>query len=659
MLSHDLSQILNPAQKEAVDSYKGPFLIIAGAGTGKTRVLEYRTLELIKKGVDPSSILLLTFTRRAANEMLERTGRHDSRARHVSGGTFHSFALSILKREGRLIGFESFTVLDRGDSEDLIAKIVTDLKLRENKYFPKKNTVNDIISKSINKLTSIYEVLERDYPHLLEWEKAVELIKMKFAKYKIEKGLMDYDDLLYYFATLLEKFPHVRQRISQKFRFIMVDEYQDTNKIQAKIVNLLGREHANILIVGDEMQSIYAFRGANFENMLEFPEDFKKAKRITLEENYRSTQEILDVANAVMEEVTGPHFKKYLNSPKHGMKPQFLQFKSPKEEASFVAKKIVELTNKGVPIRQIAVLFRASYQSAPLELELTAHSIPFKKFGGIRFVETAHIKDVIAYLRVVVNPKDEISWRRILLLLDGIGEKTAELIIAQIMDGKKLEEALSVSSETQNLFKLFELLRQEKNSPSEKISLILKYYLPILKKTYDDYPQREQDLSALVDIAGGYTKTAEMLDDFAIDPPDASAKAYLSEGPEREWVCLSTIHSAKGLEWNTVFIIGVQEGRFPSLRGNTDEKEIEEERRLFYVAVTRPKERLFITSAQGKRGGFYESWYFNRPSRFVEPLINQDLVEVHGLKQFNPYRSEHFDHDSFDSDSFDETLDKF
>jgi len=645
----DFSQVLNPAQKKAVESHKGPYLVIAGAGTGKTRVLEYRTLKLIKSGVEPSSILLLTFTRRAASEMLSRAGRHDVRAQKVSGGTFHSFALSILKREGKLLGFESFNLIDRGDSEDLVGKIINDLKLREKKFFPKKGTVTDIISKSTNKERLISKILEKDYPHLSEWEKEIELVKMKYGKYKTEKNLMDYDDLLYFLAVLLEKFPTVRLKINQKYNFIMVDEYQDTNKLQARIIKFLSLDHSNILIVGDEMQSIYAFRGANFENMTDFPKLFPNLSQITLEENYRSTQEILSAANSLMEQVTGPAFRKYLRSERHGSKPLFLQFKSLKEEASYVAKKILSLSNEGLPLHQIAVLFRASYQSAPLELELSALRLPFKKFGGIRFIETAHVKDVLAHLRVIVNSKDEISWRRVLFLIEKIGEKTADRLILQILTEKNFK-ALD-NSLTASLQRLLDLIKDEKLTPAEKMNQVFVYYQPILRRIYDDYPLREQDLSALSDIASSYVSLSEMLDDFTLEPPDASLAVFYGRKGFDQWVTLSTIHSAKGLEWNTVFIIGAQEGKFPVIRATTNENDIEEERRLFYVAITRAKERLFISSSQGRRDGYFQSWYFNKPSRFVEPLLEKGVLDSNIF--LRKYSS------NLDKDSFDQTIDEF
>ncbi|MBI4130042.1 ATP-dependent helicase [Candidatus Roizmanbacteria bacterium] len=642
-----MNNILNPAQQLAVTTHTGPILVIAGAGTGKTRVLEYRTVELIKKGIDPRAILLLTFTRRAAAEMLSRAARHDNRAQDVAGGTFHSFSLEMLKKKGKVLGLNSFVVLDRGDNEELVGKLISDLKLREKKYFPKKGTVTDILSKSVNKDTAIENILESDYPQFYDWKQALELIQTRFAAYKKERQLLDFDDLLLYFYELVHDFEGVRMQIQSRYHYIMIDEYQDTNKLQGKIVHELARGHENILIVGDEMQSIYRFRGAEFTNMINFPKNFERTQHITLETNYRSTQEILDLANAVLEQVEGDHFKKYLTSlDKRGTKPVYRQFKSPKEEAEWIADTILERNNKGIPLTQIAALFRAAYQSAPLEIELSARGIPFKKFGGIRFVETAHIKDVLCHLRVIVNPADELAWRRILLLLEGVGDKTADEIVSSIKyqvsseNAKyKIPNTKYMSAGLQNLFQLLNQMSQKDLTPGQKIADIINYYKPILRRIHDDYPAREQDLDALVEIVSGYTSDEELLNDLALDPPDKSALNGRTD--DGEYVTLSTIHSAKGLEWNTVFVIGLVEGKFPVIRDNTKAEDIEEERRLFYVAVTRAKERLYLTSSHGRSRSFYDSWFFTRPSRFVEPLMNTETLETHSLiseiNKVNPY----------------------
>ena len=652
--------ILNVAQQQAVDTINGPILVAAGAGTGKTRVLEYRTLSLVKSGVDPKSILLLTFTRRAAAEMLARAARHDMRCREVAGGTFHSFSLGLLQRYGKLLNLNAFTVLDRADSEEIIGTIIAQLNLRDKKYFPKKRTVTDILSKSVNKLASIETVLEDDYPHLYEWAKPIELIGARAAAYKRERNLLDFDDLLFYLQALLAEHEGVRRRIHEKYQYIMVDEYQDTNKIQEHIVYQLGVGHGNILVVGDEMQSIYRFRGAEYANMIRFPKRFGGTHIVKLEENYRSTQEILDVANAVIDQVAGEHFKKYLASDRSGEKPVYKQFKSPREEAAWVADTILERVNAGISLRSIAVLFRAAYQSAPLELELAARRIPFKKYGGIRFVETAHVKDVLAHLKVIANPQDELSWRRILLLIEGIGEKTVDKLFnsvviklaglleekneaqqaAQLHGEEPFQDQTLSSNLIESLRPLYYLLVKIKDPnlrPSQKIADIVEYYGPILRQRFDDYPQREQDLTALVELSQPYDHDEDLINDFALDPPDQSAVDVRTY--DDDFLTLSTVHSAKGLEWNTVFIIQALEGKFPIVRPESKPEDIEEERRLFYVAVTRAKERLYLSSTHGRFSGYYDSWYMNKPSRFIESLLDKDVLESTLLTSNAPFGS--------------------
>ncbi|MCR4264180.1 MAG: ATP-dependent helicase, partial [Candidatus Roizmanbacteria bacterium] len=616
----------------------------------------------------------LTFTRRAAAEMLARAARHDRRAQEVSGGTFHSFALATLQRYGKAVGLETFTVLDRGDSEELIGKVVSDLRLGQKKYFPKKHTVLNILSKTINKDISVEQILEDEYPHLYEWAQAIELVGINAAKYKRQRNLLDFDDLLYYLYSILEENDQIRNKIHEKYHYIMVDEYQDTNKIQAKIVHQLASGRGNILVVGDEMQSIYRFRGAEFTNMIEFPRFFVKTQQIPLETNYRSTQEILDVANNVLDQVEGEGFKKHLTSDRRGEKPQYHQFKSVKKEAEWIAEKILSFSRNGESLNEIAVLFRAAYQSAPLEIELAARGIPFKKFGGIRFVETAHVKDVLAHLKVVVNHFDELAWRRILLLIEGIGEKAVETllhntVVVQLsglsVDTPNSEQvhqggSLQNKEKLRPLFELLTKINKEGVTSSEKLSEIIAYYKPILRAKYDDYPQREQDLDALIELSQPYEKDEDLLNDFALDPPDQSAMEITTA--DNEYVTLSTVHSAKGLEWGTVFVIQAQEGKFPIVRPESKPEDVEEERRLFYVAVTRAKKRLYITSSHGSMRGFYDSWYMSKISRFVEPMIESKVVETYMLQESNPWKSPYSKNYSFPdstSDMPDGDVDEF
>jgi DNA helicase-2/ATP-dependent DNA helicase PcrA len=426
---------LNPAQYEAVMTLDGPVLVIAGAGTGKTRTITYRVARLVEIGVNPESILLLTFTRKAAQEMLSRASLLlDARCDRVSGGTFHSFANLTLRKYAQLLKYDnSFTILDQGDAEDVINLLRTQEGYDRAKVrFPRKQTLYEIYSKSINTETPIEEIVLNEFPHYYEQvEDIVKLFRI-YNTYKAKHNLMDYDDLLLNLKRLLEEFDDVRKKLSNQYKYIMIDEYQDTNKLQADIVRLLGMEHRNVMAVGDDSQSIYAFRGANFRNIMDFPKDFPGTKIIKLEENYRSTQPILNLANEIIDRAREKYTKVLYTRKPGGELPVIVIAPSENHQSKFVVQKILELREEGIPLNQIAVLFRASYLSFDLEIELAKANIPFVKFGGFKFIETAHIKDIVAHLRVILNPNDVISWHRILLLLDGVGPRTAQKIIEDI-----------------------------------------------------------------------------------------------------------------------------------------------------------------------------------------------------------------------------------
>ncbi|MDP3804569.1 MAG: ATP-dependent helicase, partial [Candidatus Omnitrophota bacterium] len=425
----DIKKELNASQLAAVAATEGPLLVIAGAGSGKTRVIEYRVMNLIQHNIDPSSILLLTFTRRAAHEMLSRASRHDGRCKDVEGGTFHSFAYKTLKRYARTLGFsDSFSVLDEGDSIDAVWKCAARLKLFDgDKRFPKKDTLRSIISMSINKGVHIEEILDKEYPHFSDYVSEIEDLRKEYAKYKISKNYVDYDDLLVYLKILLAD-ERVRKRVAAKYHYIMVDEYQDTNALQGDIACLLAKEHSNIMVVGDDAQSIYGFRGASHKNIMEFPARFSDCKIIVLEENYRSTQAILDVANSALEGMANKYSKCLVSARgKSGKRPKMLFFKDAYEEAECIAESIKNIEDGGLGLNSQAVLFRSAYISIPLQAELARRNIPYQVFGGLRFYETAHVKDVMAHLRVVANSKDELSWARLLMLIDGIGPKRADV----------------------------------------------------------------------------------------------------------------------------------------------------------------------------------------------------------------------------------------
>lgn len=625
----DYRKELNPAQLEAAQSTQGQFLVIAGAGSGKTRVLVYRVAYLVENGIKPDEILLLTFTRKAAEEMLRRASLLlDERCQKVSGGTFHSFANSVLRRYAAVLGLSNnFTILDRSDSEDTINLIRTQLGFNKtDKRFPRKRALNEIISISVNKSEKIEDVLYDEYPQFMEWTDEIKKINEEYKKYKFAKSLLDYDDLLVFLKDLLEKNERVRQALAGKYKYIMVDEYQDTNKLQAYIVCLLASEHKNIMVVGDDSQSIYSFRGANFKNIMDFPKIFKEARVITLEENYRSTQPILNMTNEVIR-FAKEGFEKNLFTKKQGRKlPVFVDVRDENAQSKFIADKILELREEGIELGDIAVLFRSGWHSNDLEVELANRNIPFAKYGGQKFVEAAHIKDVLSYLRIVHNRADLVSWYRALLLLRGVGPKTAERIIFEVLahrDDFSIDPKLL--DKTEGLGKLLELLKDfdaGKNQPDLMVNVFLKYYQPYLKEKYDDFNKRLNDLDSLARIASRYKSLEQFLTDMALEPPERSIVEAGNRDKDDSILTLSTIHSAKGLEWHTVFLIYVAEGHLPSYLSLEDTGAIEEERRLFYVALTRAKENLFLLKPHVDRSpkSYFDGsgTVFTNVSRFLE-----------------------------------------
>jgi DNA helicase-2/ATP-dependent DNA helicase PcrA len=626
----DIKKQLNPSQFAAVTTIEGPVLVIAGAGSGKTRVIEYRVLYLVENKISPNSILLLTFTRNAAREMISRASKHDPRCKSVEGGTFHSFGYKILKRYAKTIGFpESFTVLDEGDAEEAIHRCSTALAFYEKeKRFPKKDTLRNIITVSVNKYISIGEVVKKEYPHFLEYVPDIEVLREKYTEYKIRSNYLDYDDLLVYLRLLLEN-EDIIDRLSGRYKYIMVDEYQDTNNLQGDITYALAERHRNIMVVGDDAQSIYGFRGATHENIMKFPERFPECKIIKLEENYRSTQSILDVANAVLENMKNKYSKCLVSAKKLiGEKPQILFFKDVHDEAEWIANRIKEFRDEGTAFGHQCVLFRSSYLSIPLQAELSRRNIPFIVFGGLKFYETAHVKDMMAHLKVLANPKDELAWNRALLLIEGIGPKIGGRILREILTCPSLNEILeNVFSKYQKGYSYSEgmgrLETALKNAldkileVGDKFEIILNYYTPILEDKFDDWHLRANDLETLRQISMRYDSLDDLLIDFAIEPPERGVWRVEPSTPEEEKpLSLSTIHAAKGLEWECLFLIGMMDGILPVAYALDDEDEIEEEHRLFYVGITRAKTRLFLSfHHEGKRGGITQ---FNKISRFLD-----------------------------------------
>jgi len=627
-LSIDYRAALNSQQLAAVTAGEGPSLVIAGAGSGKTRTLVYRVAYLIDSGIDPSNILLLTFTRKSAQEMLERAGELiGARSQRVCGGTFHSVANLLLRRYGRSIGVEpGFTILDRGDAEDLIALVRSQLGLNEkDKRFPRKGTIMEMVSKSANTLRSLDEIILDEFGHFADHTEDLGRLQKAYQAAKRQKQLLDYDDLLVMLRELLLRDETARTTISRQYRYILVDEYQDTNRLQAEVIRQLASTHNNVMIVGDDSQSIYGFRGATFKNIMEFPTLFPGTTMYKLEENYRSTQPILNLANCIIDEAAEKYTKRLFTRKIDGPLPSLVEAGGENTQSRFIAQKILELREEGVPLSEVAVLFRSSFHSFDLEIELSRKGLPFIKRGGVKFIETAHVKDLLAHVRVIANPLDTVSWHRVLMLVEGVGPKKAQDLLAALVKSDRpfqvLREVTGRSGQgLKNLANTLESLSgAEDRRPSEQVNHVYEYYLPILKEQYDDYPKRTRDLDHLHTIAEGYPGVDEFLADLALEPPDGSAVDVDAPDRDDERLVLSTIHSAKGLEWQCVFVIWVVDGRFPSVYSFVADEELEEERRLFYVAVTRAKRHLFLTypiNVFDKGSGMLLS----KPSRFLDPV---------------------------------------
>jgi DNA helicase II / ATP-dependent DNA helicase PcrA len=624
----DYESELNEAQYEAVTTSDGPLLIVAGAGTGKTRTLVYRVARLIETGARPESVLLLTFTRRSAQSMLARAAAlADERCQRVSGGTFHSLAHATLRRYAELAGVHRmFTVFDQSDTEDLIDLVRRRAGLMtKDRYFPRKRTIGAIFSMAANKLLSVEEVVRLYYPQFLQATADLEKLLQAFDQYKRERHLLTYDDLLVRLGEALEASQELRLKLSSQYRYIMVDEYQDTNRRQAQIVRLMAAAHDNVAVVGDECQAIYSFRGASFRNMLEFPELFPDARVIKLEENFRSTQPILDLANTIISEASEGYTKQLFSRMSEGDPPVLVEASDENQQSCFVVQRIEELHEAGVPYQEMAVLFRAASHSFDLEIELGRHAIPFRKFGGIKFVESAHVKDALSFLRVVINPSDTISWCRMLKLVDHIGDATVQQILDHLGVEKKsfrtararqvlfqrLKEFPAKASYRDQLQRLAHLLQTvvEHKTVRQQFSAVERFYRPILQANYDDHPRRQREIEHLSSIARRYKSAEELLSDVALDPVEMALAEAQARG--QGFVTLSTVHSAKGLEWNTLFIIWMVDGWFPSSRAYDAFEDLEEERRLLYVAATRARKHLYFispmsayeTAATGSYGG--------------------------------------------------------
>ncbi|MBN1277775.1 MAG: DUF3553 domain-containing protein [Deltaproteobacteria bacterium] len=616
----DYKKLLNSAQFDAVTTLEGPVLVIAGAGSGKTRALVYRVARLVESGIPPESVLLLTFTRKAAQEMLERAaGLSDARCRFVSGGTFHSLAHRVLRSHAELLDYSnSFTILDRSDMEEAIHSLVPGPRLPKGIHkFPKRSTLADIISKSANLERPVEDLMEEEYAQFIEFIPQIKSLETGYRNYKQANHLMDYDDLIINLRKLLIDYPDVRTQLSLRYRYIMVDEYQDTNSIQSDIVRWLAHEHRNIMVVGDDSQSIYSFRGANYRNMFEFPVHFPETRIIRLEENYRSTQPILRLANALMDKASEKFTKCLFTNRIGGEQPKVMDTMTGPGQAQFISRYIINQLHHGHSITDFAVLFRSGYHSFELEAELNRQGIKYTKYGGFKFLESAHIKDFLAHLRVMVNKDETVSWQRVLGLIKNIGPARTASIIKWMREdsiGPADIEKWPGSGRNADMLKPLSLLFTKLASlhgtdPEKAVEQVMEYYSTILEDKFDDYPRRKKELDQLLPMARRYKRLGDFIDDLVLEPPNSSNE--LSQGDKTELLTLSTIHSAKGLEWPTVFIIWATEGRLPPSRAYQNPSVLEEERRLLYVAATRAKDHL-IVSYPGQET--MPLWQFNNRS---------------------------------------------
>ncbi|MBM3204552.1 ATP-dependent helicase [Candidatus Uhrbacteria bacterium] len=627
----DYSKALNQEQLDVVLHGDGPCLVLAGAGSGKTRTLVYRVAYLLEQGVDPSQILLLTFTNKAAREMLSRvSGLIGTEAKGIWGGTFHSIGSRILRRFATDLGYTSqFTIFDSDDSRDLIKAVMKDLSIDPKaRRFPSASVVQDVISYARNVQMRVDEVLEDRYPNFFAFSGDIEEIARQYQQRKKSANAMDFDDLLANLALLLDhSSPHCSLLITH-YRYILVDEYQDTNTIQARIVHGFARVHQNVLVVGDDAQSIYAFRGADIKNILGFPEQWPNTKIFRLLTNYRSVPEILDLANESLSHNVNQFEKELVGMHAHGEKPKLIPCASTSQEAHYIAEQILVLRAQGLALHNIAVLFRSSAHSQALEFELMKRDIPYEYRGGQKFFERAHIKDVMAFLRVANNPQDEVAWMRVLGLQSGIGASTASMLATQAKTFTALPEILAVDVDTfvpsrgragwQDFHKLATNMLAQGPGPAEMIRAVCKsHYQDYLQREYPNWRERLEDLEQLALFAEGYDEITAFLTDMALYDDVVAKREETGERVDQERMVLSTIHQAKGLEWNTVFVIHLADNAFPNRRALSEEGGMEEERRLFYVAITRAQHRLFLTYPMTMG---YDTLMFNQPSTFIDEV---------------------------------------
>ncbi len=646
---------LNPQQREAACHGQQPLLIVAGAGTGKTATLVQRVAWLISQGIDPGRILLLTFTRRAAAEMLRRVDaslRYLARAQQaeaesasqpppadlkrfrsgrVWGGTFHAIATRLLRRYGKTIGLPpGFTIHDRTDSEDLLNVVRTELKLaKTDKRFPKKGTCMALYSRCVNARQKLGPVLKSHFPWCKEWADELKRLFNAYIDHKEAAGVLDYDDLLLHWHGLLSD-PKAGETVRKQFDCVLVDEYQDTNTLQSEILYGLSPDGRGVTIVGDDAQSIYGFRAATVRNILDFPKHYDNTTIITLEQNYRSTEPILEATNGVIDLAKERYTKNLWSERTEGQRPQLVTCEDEDDQANYVIGQILSHREEGIDLRHQAVLFRASHHSMSLEAELSRRNIPFHKYGGLKFVETAHIKDLMAFLRLAENPRDVVAGTRVLALLPGIGPTKARQLMGVLEAGGKFaawaewKPPAGAAKLWPKLIKLLEGLVKPAEGLPAQVHRVRKFHAPLLESKYDHAQPRLRDLEQLEQIASRYRSRRTMLTELTLDPPASTQDLAGPPHLDDDYLVLSTIHSAKGLEWDAVYVIHAADGNIPSDMATKNPGEIEEERRLFYVALTRAKSWLTVACPlryYHRPGGHGDGHGYAQLSRFLSKSV--------------------------------------
>ena len=672
-LQIDYPRELNPQQLAAVTAPPGPALVIAGAGSGKTRTLTYRVAYLLEQGIPADRILLLTFTNKAAGEMMHRVaGLLGRQLPSLWGGTFHSIGARILRSHADLLGYRrDFTILDRDDAKDLIKACIAEAGIEtKGTHFPKPEVLCEIFSLAVNTHKSTADILEEQFDYFEQITRLVADVQKRYIARKRATNAMDFDDLLALWLRLLQEHADVREHYQRRFQFILVDEYQDTNKLQSDLIDLLAERHHNVTVVGDDAQSIYAWRGANFQNIFKFPKRHPDAKVFKIETNYRSTPEILKVANAAIAANRDQFTKILTPARKSGLKPALVTCVDAAQQAAFIAQRVAELPEEGVNLNQVAVLYRSHFHALELQLELTKRNIPFSITSGIRFFEQAHIKDATAYLKLVANPRDELAFKRIVQLLPGVGAKGAGKIWkifhsrsrgneTQISIGNrqsaignqsapphvgsyKIAPALqacskSVPAKAATAWKQFvETISQledkaVRQSAAKMLRLVMDAgYDDYLKENFVNYRNRLEDLEQLAVFAYQFGSVEDFLTQLAL-LTNVEAEDGQTANRDAEQIRLSTIHQAKGLEFDVVFVIMLCDGLFPSARSMESPEGEEEERRLFYVAITRAKNELYL-SYPLERATFSNSGGdpMQQPSRFLSE-IPRDLLNEWNL----------------------------